>query len=257
MQLNRRTTAVLLGGIVMSVGLKAHVAAQLPDPGMDVDLEHTALVVTDPQVDFLSPKSVIWDLVSESVTKNNTVEHIEALFKVSKKTGLKVFISPHYYFPTDHGWQFEGALERVMHTTGMFDRKGAPTTEDFEGSGADWLEQYKKYIEDGETVIASPHKVFGPENNDLMLQLRKRGVGKVILAGMSSNLCVESHMRELLERGFAVAVVKDATGAAIIPEGDGYEAAVVNFKFIANSVWTTEEAVSKIEQAHTDQASDR
>ena len=35
-----------------------------------------------------------------------------------------------------------------------------------------------------------------------MLQLRKRGIGKVILAGMSANLCVEAHMRELLERGF-------------------------------------------------------
>ncbi len=168
-----------------------------------------------------------------------------------------MFISPHYYYPTDHGWKFEGALERVMHNAGMFDRKGQLTTEDFEGSGADWLEQYKTYIEDGETIISSPHKVYGPENNDLMLQLRKRGVGKVILCGMSANLCTEAHMREFLERGFEVAVVLDATAAAIIPDGNGYEAAVTNFKFMANSVWTTEEAVSKIEKAHTDQSSDR
>ena len=79
--------------------------------------------------------------------------------------------------------------------------------------------------------MASPHKVYGPENNDLALQLRKRGINKVILAGMSANLCVEAHLRELLEQGFQVAVVKDATAGARHPElGDGYKAALVNFR---------------------------
>ena len=87
MQLHRRITVVLLGGIFISVGLNADAAAQLPDPGMDVDLEHTALVITDPQNDFLSPEGVMWGLVGESVTQNNTVEHIEDLFKVAKKKG--------------------------------------------------------------------------------------------------------------------------------------------------------------------------
>jgi nicotinamidase-related amidase len=50
-------------------------------------------------------------------------------------------------------------------------------------------------------------------------------------------------MREMLERGFEVAVVKDATAAAILPEGDGYAAALVNFRYMANAVWTTEDAV--------------
>ncbi len=40
------------------------------------------------------------------------------------------------------------------------------------GLRADFLERYKPYIEDGETVVASPHKVYGPENNDLILQHR-------------------------------------------------------------------------------------
>jgi nicotinamidase-related amidase len=81
-----------------------------------------------------------------------------------------------------------------------------------------------------------------------MLQLRKRGIDRVILAGMSANLCVEAHMRELLERGFEVIVVKDATAAAITPElGDGYAAAVVNYNFIANDVVTTDEAVARMQ----------
>ena len=210
---------------------------------MKIDRERIALVVTDPQNDFLSPEGVTWGVVGESVTENNTVPHIEDLLRAAKENDILVFISPHYYYPTDKGWKFEGALEALMHNIGMFDRKGPLDLEGFEGSGADWLEAYKPYIEDSATIVASPHKVYGPENNDLILQLRKRGIDQVILAGMSANLCVESHLREFLERGFEVGVVKDATAAAIVPEGNGYQAALINFRFIANSVWTTEEAV--------------
>ncbi len=218
----------------------------LPNPGMEIDKERTALVITDPQNDFLSPDGATWGLVGKSVTDNNTVNNIESLLKTAKDNDLPVFISPHYYYPTDHGWKFEGALEKVMHDINMFDRTGPLDLDGFEGSGADWLDIYKPYIQDGKTIVVSPHKIYGPETNDLVLQLRKRGIDKVILGGMSANLCVESHMRELLEQGFEVAVVKDATAAAIVPEGDGYQSAVINYRFLANTVWTTDEAIENI-----------
>ena len=214
---------------------------------MDFNSKDTALVVTDPQNDFLSPEGVTWELVGGSVEENKTVEHIGQLFKAAKDNGYDVFISPHYYYPTDKGWQFGGAVEQMMHDINMFDRKGALTTEGFSGSGADWLETYKPYIEDGKTIVTSPHKVYGPESNDLALQLRKRGMDKVILAGMSANLCVEAHLRELLEQGFEVAVVSDATAAAQHPElGDGYQSAMINFGFLANAVLTTEEVLGQL-----------
>ena len=231
--------------LIATLALSANIStvnAALPDPGMEIVKGRTALVVTDPQNDFLSPKGVTWGVVGKSVEANNTVANIETLLKSAKANGIPVFISPHYYYPHDHGWQFEGALEKLMHKIGMFDRKDPLSLDGFEHSGADWLERYKPYINDGETIVTSPHKVYGPETNDLVLQLRKRGIDKVILAGMSANLCTESHMRELLEQGFEVAVVSDATAAAQVEEGDGYAAALVNFRYMANAVWTTKEA---------------
>jgi len=221
----------------------------LPPSDMTLDLERTALVVTDPQIDFLSPDGVTWGVIGASVKRHNTVENIETLFKAAKAADMTVAVSPHFYYPTDHGWRFEGALEKLMHKIGMFDRKGSLTTEGFENSGADFMPQYKKYIHDGKTIVTSPHKLYGNESNDLGLQLRKNGVDKIILAGMSANLCTESHLRELLEQGFEVAVVKDATAAAMLPEGDGYLAALTNFRYMANAVWSTEEAVKQIESA--------
>jgi len=70
------------------------------------------------------------------------------------------------------------------------------------------LQEFKPFINDGMTIVASPHKVFGPQTNDLVLQLRKRAIGKIILGGMLANMCVESHLREFLEQGFEVAVIK-------------------------------------------------
>ena len=211
---------------------------------MDIDPGSTAVVITDPQNDFLSPDGVAWGLVGASVEENNTVGNFETLLQAAKAGCYNVFISPHYYFPTDKGWQFGGTVEELMHEIDMFGRSGALNLEIFAGSGADWLDQFKQYIEDGETIIASPHKVYGPATNDLSLQLRKRGVDKVLLGGMSANLCTEAHMRQLLEDGFEVAVVKDATAAARHDElGDGYAAALINFGFIANAVLTTDEAV--------------
>lgn len=259
---NRRTLlkSGLAGGAVASVAaVNATVAAQdaddpyaepetpgLPPSDMKLDRKHAALVITDPQIDFLSPDGVTWDLVGNSVTQNKTVENIGRLFAAAKKKKMTVAISPHYYYPTDHGWRFEGALEKVMHALGMFDRPSAYSMDGFENSGADFMAEYKDYIFDGKTIICSPHKVYGPEQNDLVLQLRKQKVDQVVLAGMSANLCVQAHMHELLEQGFEVAVVKDATAAAQIPEGDGYLAALINFRFMANAVWTTDEAVEQI-----------
>lgn len=215
---------------------------------MEFNPQDTAFVVTDPQNDVLSENGAAWGLVGKGIKELGTVENLDTRFSAAKTNGYDVVISPHYYYPTDNGWRFGGPVENMMHETGMFARPSALSSEGFEGSGADWLEQYKKYINDGKTIVTNPHKVFGPETNDLVLQLRKLGKTKVILGGMLANLCVESHLRELVEQGFEVAVVKDATAAPNHPQlGNGYPDAVANFGFIANAVLTTEEAVAAME----------
>ena len=221
----------------------------IPRPGMQIDPDSTAIVITDPQNDFLSPDGVTWGVVGDSVTENRTVENIDSLFAVAQQQNIPVFVSPHYYFPHDHRWKFEGSLESLMHQINMFDRRDALSLAGFEGSGADWLEQYKPYIAGDNVVVTSPHKVYGPESNDLVLQLRKRGISKVVLAGMSANLCTESHMRELIEQGFEVTVAADATAGARTPAGDAYQVALANYHYIANAVVPTEVAVDGLRAA--------
>ncbi|MFJ5295781.1 cysteine hydrolase [Pseudomonas sp. NPDC088368] len=219
----------------------------LPKVDFSLDLTRAALVVIDPQVDFLSEKGVTWPLVGNSVTENGVVGHLEQLFAASKQAGIAVVISPHYYYPCDHTWEHGGPLEKMMHDVGMFDRTSPLDLTGFDGSGADFMPQYKPYILDGKTIICSPHKIYGPQTNDLTLQLRKQGVSQVILAGMAANLCVESHLRDLVEQGFEVIVVRDATAAPQVPEGDGYQAALINYRFIAHGLWTTAQVLEQLQ----------
>jgi len=208
----------------------------------------TAVVFIDPQNDVLSDRGANWKALGASVTENRTVENIERIFNIAKVNGYEVFISPHYFYPTDDGWKMNGPLEADEFKTHTFARRGPLTLEGFPNSGADWLERFKPYIEDGRTVVCSPHKVFGPQTNDLVLQLGKRGINKVILGGMIANLCVESHLREFLERGLEVAVVKDATAGPRHPIwGDGYGAAMINYQFLAHAVFSTNEVIDRMQ----------
>ena len=73
---NLAIAAALMLTLSATVGL-----AQLPDPGMTIDAANTALVVTDPMNDFLSPDGVTWGVVGKSVTENHTVESRQATSK--------------------------------------------------------------------------------------------------------------------------------------------------------------------------------
>jgi len=220
------------------------------EPIVQFNRNDTAVVFIDPQNDVLSERGAAWGAVGQSVTENKTVENMERIFQAAKQHGYEVLISPHYFYPTDRGCKFNDPLESIEVEDRIFARRGALTLEGFAGSGADWLERFKPYIEDGKTVVVSPHKVWGPQTNDLVLQLRKRRIGKVILGGMLANICVESHLRDLLEQGFEVAVARDATAGPRHPEwGYGYTAALINFRFLAHAVLSTDEVVTAMKPA--------
>ena len=46
-----------------------------------------------------------------------------------------------------------------------------------------------------------------------------------------------------------VAMIRDAIGGTTNEEGDGVQAALVNFRFMAHALWTTEETVRRMREA--------
>ena len=205
-----------------------------------------ALLMTDMQNDFLTPGGKYYVMIEELMKRNNVNSNLESLLHAAKTHDLPVFMSPHYFYPHDHKLNTHlGPMEDLALNGGVVARQSPLTLESYAGSGADIPERFKKYIEDGETVITSRHVSYAP-TSDLVSLLRRRGIQKVIMAGPVANLCLEDHMRKLIENGFEVAMVRDAVAGARNEEGDGYQAAMINWRFMANAVWTTEETVERM-----------
>lgn len=196
-----------------------------------IDSSNTALLVIDPQKDFLTESGVVWDLVGEGVVKNQVVDKLAKLIAKAKESGVEVFYSPHYYDKEFDAWKDNNPIDSLMFERKMFDRNS---------SGSDF---HPDLTPDDSTIVCAPHKnLSGFHTSDVDIQLRKRGINTIYLCGMAANLCVESHLRDAEERGYKVIVINDATAA---PGDAAYEAALVNFGFIAHESITAEEALSR------------
>ena len=211
----------------------------LPLQKIGIDLETTAIFITDSQNYFLSEGGAAWPLVGEGVTNGNIVEKQAALVAVAKEVGIPVFYSPHMYTEMDYAnWKYLNPIDQLMFDIDML----------HEGT---WGHEFHPdLIPDDNTIVMNPHKGLSNfHTGDANLQLRQYGIQTVIMTGMSANLCVESHMRDATEFGFEVIVIEDATAGAGSYSKD---AAHTNFEFIASEVITTDDILERLRQAATE-----
>jgi len=221
------------------------------NPEMQLDKQCTALVLADLQNEFLEEKTGTYnELIADALKERNVIANLDQLLKTAQELGYYIIHSPHWYYPTDLQWKVPGgAIGDYLTRIGFCGRKDPVDLEGFHGSRSDYYEPFKKYLMDGRTCNTSPHKHFGCASNDVIKQLHMRKIQKVIMAGPVANICLESHMRDIIEAGCEVAMVRDAVAAGVNEEGNGYEAAMVNYRFMANAVWATEEAVKRMKAA--------
>ena len=198
----------------------------------NLGLSHTALLIVDPQNDFLSEGGIMWDVVGERVKNTRVVAHLVELRNSANSADVPIFYSPHYY--SDHefaNWRRRNVIDELT-----FDRRKIRRP----GWGAYF---HPDLVPEQRTFILSPHKSrSGFWGVDISIQFRQRCIETIILAGMSANLCVESHMRHAEERGYKVLIVKDAT---IFHGAEETQAPMVNNGLIANEVVTTDEITNR------------
>jgi nicotinamidase-related amidase len=210
----------------------------MPKETVEIDLSKTALFVTDPQNDFLSEKSPAWGLVGPTVIKHKVVEKEKMLKALAKELGIPLFYSIHTYTPKDfEQWPTQplNGIDKVMFNNHMF------------AQGTWGHEIHPDLKPDSNTIVMNPHK--GLSNfwtGDAAIQLRMYGIETIIMYGMSANMCVESHARDAIEHGFELIIIADATAAAGVP---AYEAAVINYEFLAHEVVTTTQIVKRLKAA--------
>ncbi|MFN6945517.1 MAG: isochorismatase family protein, partial [Cytophagaceae bacterium] len=217
---------------------KQNGATYLPkgEKGLSYPIDMTALLIIDPVNDFLSEGGAAWDLTKNTVkTINNVVPNLKKVIEEARSRGIKILYGPMAYTEEDyaeHNLQKRSGINRLMFEKKMF----------LAGSwGADFHPEIQP--EDGDTILL-PHKSCDVFRTDLPEHLNSMGITHLVIAGMTANLCCESTARHAMEDGYDVTMLKDAIGAASIPE---YETAVhVNFPLISNAVITVDEFIEAI-----------
>ncbi len=201
-------------------------------------LDSTALLVIDPVNDFLSEGGAAYELTKNSLKLHNMIDHLKQVIEGARAKGIPILFGPMAYTEDDYAdekLQKRSGINRMMFETKMF----------LAGSwGADFHPDLQPQEED---FVLLPHKSCDVFRTDLPEQLDKLGITHLVIAGMAANLCCESTARHAMEDGYDVTMIKDAMGAASIPE---YEAAIhLNLPLVSNAVVTTDEFLNAISDA--------
>ena len=195
----------------------------------------TALLVIDPYNDFISEGGKLWDRLKRVAEANNCVPHMLLVLNAAREAGLRVFYALHHrYRPGDYEtWKYIAPVQKAawLHKTFEYGRWGGELRPEFEPQPGD--------------VVALEHWCSsGFANTDLDLQLRKRGIDKLIVIGLIAHTCVEATVRFAAELGYEVTMVKDAT--ADYSDEEMHAALDVNIPNYASAMVSASEVVESL-----------
>ncbi|MER6684070.1 cysteine hydrolase [Streptomyces olivaceoviridis] len=161
-----------------------------------------------------------------------TLGNLRRLLAGFRDNGCPAFFSPMSYTDEEYAnWRHKSGIHHMMFDNRMFE-------------AGSWGAEFHPDLTPGPNdVTIAPHKnldVFA--TTDLDIQLKRRGVEHVVVAGMIGTMCVESTARSAMERGYRVTLVPDATA----PDGgpDSYEQMLRRYALIAHEVLTTDELLA-------------
>ena len=183
-----------------------------PTP-QSIDLDKTALVIIDMQRDFLEPGGFGAALGNDVTRLQAAVEPCRAVLAAARKVGLLVIHTREGHRPDlsdapplkvergDPALRIgaQGPMGRILV-------RGEP--------GHDIIPEL--YPVAGEPVIDKPGKGAFCQT-DLELMLRNRGIETLLVCGVTTEVCVNTTVREANDRGFRCIVLSDCC-ASYFPE---------------------------------------
>lgn len=161
----------------------------------------TALLLIDMQVDFGAPQGAMARLGADLTSAQAAVENAVLLVDAARAVGVMPVFVRLVTRPGDETGRAREAKERQGDTAPDFCVEGSP--------GADFIGPKP---EPGEIVI-SKSRFSAFAGTDLAAQLRARGVDTVVLAGLTTECCVQSSAWHAFEQDLHVFIASDACAA--------------------------------------------
>lgn len=157
-----------------------------------------ALIIVDFQNDFCSPRGKGADKRGDVSRLEGTAKNIQQALSKARSLGIEIaFVQ----FLGDRKFQRQNLVER--------DRRLGKRTKCLEGSwGADFFRVEPAPRE----TIFQKHACFDAFSNPAFERfLKKKGISRLVLAGVYLDVCVDTLARTAFQRGFYVSVLSDCT----------------------------------------------
>jgi ureidoacrylate peracid hydrolase len=205
-----------------------------PDP-LEIDLSETALIVVDMQHAYLS-KGGYLDLIGFDVSESpRVIAAVKSVINAARKAGILVVYLQNGFDPeqndagpaTSPVYHKSNALKFMRANPGHRGKLITKGSWDFE-----LVDELRPQPED---IVVTKARYSGFAGTNLESVLRTRCIRNVLVAGVNTNVCVESTIRDAYHREFFAVMVADAT----VQAGDRtiFDATVFNIeKFLG---WVT------------------
>ena len=163
----------------------------------------TALLIVDVQVDFVSPTGVVGQAGVDLAALEAPLERIQTLIGAARKSGATLAFARVVTRPETDSRALKNLRLRMGDPPEALAICRAGT------SGADY---YRVKSQDGDIEIEKPlYSSFA--GTDLDARLRAKGVDTLVVAGFTTDCCVDCTVRDAFHRDYDVFVVADACAA--------------------------------------------
>ena len=197
----------------------------------------TALLLVDVLNDFLDDKGKMASAIGPMIEKTNLKPTLHRLLEGARAAGVKIFYVPHGF----HEHSFDGVKHILPRWQGALDNKVFWIGE----WGSDFYAPLRP--KEGETII-SRHRSFNAfEGTDLHEHLKAAKIENVVLAGLTSNTCIQVTGTQALESGYHVTYLADAV--AEFTEAVHKVALEVSYPTFGHEVTTVDEFLKAVVKA--------
>lgn len=204
----------------------------MPEPSWTINSDSTALVIVDMQNAFCSKEGFMTKLGLNIDQCIDAVGPTKKILGHFREAGLPVIFTRYWLRPDykDAGLfesLFPGSHDAQAMVAGTWD---AEITDELAPEESEFVVDKQRYS--------------GFYNTNLELILRDLGVDTLVIVGVTTNICVESTVRDAFFRDYKIIVLEDCTGAVddLMQEGS-----IHSFRYGFADVMTVDEFLKKVE----------
>jgi ureidoacrylate peracid hydrolase len=168
--------------------------------------EHAALLVIDVQNDFCAPGGMMDREGNDLSAVQEMAAALPRLIAQARAAGLLVVFVRNVYTTESNSYLSDVWLEQAARQ-----RKGSYTVSPVCAPGSWEGDFYADVRPLPAEPVVTKHRFSAFHNSDLETVLRARSIRTVVLAGVASNVCVETTAREAFVRDYYVVFLADGT----------------------------------------------